>query len=447
MFIKKQETQVLKNKLEETLMDNADSKFQTLTLDDMKVELVYIKSLSDPKKVQELVVKSFFELESLEKFESYMESLDGYVEYKDEEEAVESVFKGNVVILTPTRALIVDLMNYVNQGILEASTETTIQGPQTALSENVQLNLNLIRHRYHKKSLITEKLQPIGNISKMDTFLVYDKEMVSEELLQKVREKLDSIKMDIVQAPGSIRRGMMKEKALFPTFITTERPDRIAYNLSKGKVVLLMEGTPFAMIIPAVFFDFMSSMEDFYQTYWVSKFIITLRYIGLLVSVSLPALYVAITAFTPELFRVQLALSIAGSRIGVPYPAYLEVLFMLLIMEMLIEASIRLPKTIGGTATTVGGLILGQASTEAGLVSTLMIIIVASVAISNFVIPINEMGFAMRVVKYILLLLGTIFGTVGLIVSLLGFLLYLVHLDSFGEPFLRVTGSEKTSKT
>ncbi|GAA3328943.1 hypothetical protein GCM10020331_074960 [Ectobacillus funiculus] len=157
------------------------------------------------------------------------------------------------------------------------------------------------------------------------------------------------------------------------------------------------------------FYDFMNSMEDNYRSYWITKSTKILRYTGLLISLILPGTYVAVTSFNPEIFRVQLALSVAGSRVGVPYPSYLEVLFLLLIMELLIEASIRLPKSISGTATTVGGLILGTAATEAALASNIMIIIVSAVAISNFAIPINEMSFAIRVTKILAIVLCVCF--------------------------------------
>lgn len=447
LYKKENQIKDLKTLLENKVNKNGDAKFQTLNSNNEKVELVYIKSLCAMAKIQEYLVKAFFELENIDKYETYIQSLEGYTEeYQSNEDIITKIYRGHVVILLSNKILLVELKNYRSQGVLEASTESTIQGPQTALSESIEINLNLIRHRYHKSSLFTEKLEPIGTISQMDILLLYDQEIANQDLIKKVRDKIASLDTELIQAVGGLQREVKGGKDLFPTYMITERPDRIVYNLAKGKVIILIEGSPFVLIVPAVFFDFMSSMEDLYQTYWVSKFLIGLRYLGLFLSISLPALYVAITAFNPELFRVQLALSIAGSRVAVPYPAYMEVLFMLFIMEMLIEASVRLPKTIGPTATTVGGLILGQASTEAGLVSNIMIIIVASVAISNFVIPINEMGFAVRVLKYILLFIATIFGTVGVMIGLLAILLYLVRLDSFDEPFLRVAGKEKPRK-
>ncbi|WP_311198761.1 spore germination protein [Paenibacillus hexagrammi] len=182
----------------------------------------------------------------------------------------------------------------------------------------------------------------------------------------------------------------------------------------------------------------MASMEDFYQNYWISRFVVILRMLGLFVSTTLASWYVGLVSYNPEVLRVQLSLSIAGSRASVPYPSYVEVFFMLIMTEMLIEASIRLPKSIGSTATTVGGLILGQAATQAGLVSNIMIILIAAVAISNFVIPINMMSFGMRVAKYVLLLFTTMFGLMGLIAAFIGLVAYLASMESYGQPYLKL---------
>lgn len=224
-------------------------------------------------------------------------------------------------------------------------------------------------------------------------------------------------------------------RSLFPVMLVSERPDRVAVNLAGGKVILLTSGSPFAVILPTVMKDFMASMEDIYQTYWVGRFLQVLRYIGFFLSITLPGLYVALTSYNPEVFRAQLAISIAGSRTGVPYPSFIEVLLMLFMMELLTEASIRLPKAIGPTATTVGGLILGQAATEADLVSNIMIILVSAVAISNFVVPINSFSFAIRVLKYFVLVLATLFGLLGVVIGFFMIIAYFVKLDSFGEPF------------
>ncbi|UII57106.1 spore germination protein [Cytobacillus spongiae] len=428
----------------EKLEGSIDCMFQELSLHGQRVDLIYLKSICDTDKVHQMLVKPFFEINEHRKFDSYVQSLDATKPFETNHAALSDVLRGSVVLVGPFHTYVIDLKKYINQGVKDANVETTIQGPQTALSEDIAINMNLIRHRYHQPSLKIENEQ-VGSVLNMEVILIYDSNKVQPEILQKIKEKIASIKNDnrIVQSPGEFHRLLTpKKRTLFPVYMISERTDRIALNLSEGKVVLLIEGSPFALILPAVFFDFMSSMEDFYQPYWVSKFLLSLRYIGLFISLVLPGFYIGITSYNPELFQVQLALGIAGSRAAVPYSSYLEVFFMLFMMELLTEASIRLPKSIGSTATTVGGLILGTAATEAGLVSNIMIIIVSAVAISNFVIPINEMSFAMRVMKYIIAVLATVTGLIGIVVGMLVLITYLIRLDSFGQPYLRLYFSE-----
>ncbi|MBB6454391.1 spore germination protein [Salirhabdus euzebyi] len=444
----KSQADTLKQLLEENFKSTEDATFKTLDNGQDQIEMVYINTIVDNAKIHDLFLKPFFEIDKINKYVSYIKSLNDYKEYKNEKEAMKEVLHGAIVLLIEDEALIVGLKLQENSAVQNAMVEATIMGPQTALSENINTNINLIRHRYHVPTLKVEKPMLMGEKSKVELAILYDEQQVKPEVLKKIKNQLEQINEPIIQSSGELHRAIIQNnKRLFPHLMVTERPDRIAYNLSQGKIIIMIEGNPFVLIAPAVFYDFMSAMEDFYQPYWVSKFLISLRYIGLFISLFLPAAYVGITSFNPEVFRVQLAFSIAGSRIPVPYPSYIEVLFMLIMMEMLTEASIRLPKTIGPTATTVGGLILGQAATEAGLVSNIMIIIVAAVAISNFIIPINEMSFSMRVSKYLLLFLTTISGLIGLMIGTIGLIYYLVHLDSVGEPYLKLFFDEKKQQT
>lgn len=211
--------------------------------------------------------------------------------------------------------------------------------------------------------------------------------------------------------------------------------------------MLLLNGTPFAIIVPAVLFDFLASMDDIYDIPWFSRPLMILRYIGAFITISLPALYVATVSYNPEIFRAQLAIEIAGSRAAVPYPSFYEVFLMMFLIESLTEASIRLPKYIGSMATTVGGLILGQAAQMAGLVSSIMIIVASVVAISNFMIPINTMNFALRVIKFPLVVLAIFFGLTGVLTGVFCFLVYAVSLRSFGRPYLKLfIGEAKKSR-
>jgi len=336
---------------------------------------------------------------------------------------------------------------YTNVPLLDApldpSVETTLQGPQTAFSENIDSNLKIVRQRYPMPTLVAEA-RTVGAKSRTKIAVVYDDAIVDRDVLARILERIEGIDADVIQAVGQLEVLLTEKKfRVFPTSLITERPDRVTLNLALGKVVILMQGTPFAIVAPAVMYDFMAAMDDLYQTYWVSRFLLGLRYAALFLTVTLPAAYVAVVSYNPEIFRVQFALSIAGSRAAVPYPSYVEVFIMLFIVEALIEASLRLPRYIGGTATTVGGLILGQAAQQAGLVSSIMIIITSAVAISNFVIPITMMSFAFRIMKYPLIVMAALFGMYGLIAGLFWIFLYLCDQRSFGKPYLRMFTKEK----
>ncbi|MCP8970726.1 spore germination protein [Ectobacillus ponti] len=424
--------------LEQELLPAVDVVLRKLTANEKEMQLLYIGSLCDSAKIQQYLVGAFFQIADQAQYISYLYSIPVRKTFETEDELRGLLLRGNALVGIEGNLLAFEIKNIQNPSAMDATVETTIQGPQTGFSEALSTNINLIRSRYHQASL---RIEPgvVGKVGKQNVAVIYDEELASAEVLARIQKSLEEAEEDVVQALGQLERIITKKKRrLIPTMIVTERPDRVVLNLSQGKIIILMDGTPFALIAPAIFYDFMSSMEDMYQPYWVAHFLVTLRYLGLAVSLILPAAYIGITSYNPEIFRVQLALSIAGSRVGVPYPSYLEVIFMLLMMELLIEASIRLPKSIGSTATTVGGLILGQAATEAALASNIMIVIVSAVAISNFVIPINEMSFSMRVIKYVFLGVATVGGLVGLIACMMLFLFYLVSLDSFGQPYLKV---------
>ncbi|MCI3919510.1 spore germination protein [Paenibacillus sp. TRM 82003] len=411
---------------------------QTLQRGDQKVELVYIKYLCDETVAHDKLITPFYDDSVYANYSDYIASLPIRVVPKDLNAAVTNVVEGFAALFIGDDVFILDVMKLYTSQAREASVETVIQGPQYAFSEAVGTNVNLLRRRYGQPSLEFETTT-VGTKSRTTVAIMYDEELVDRKVLEHIKQRLSDIRMPVVQAAGQLSQLIENRKrTLFPRLLVTERPDRAALNLAQGKVVLLLEGTPFAVVAPATFYDFIASMEDIYQTYFVSRFLMVLRYAALLVSLTLPALYVGFAAYNPEVLRVQLAMSIAGSRYAVPYPAFIEVLFMLLAMELLVEASVRLPKMIGSTATTVGGLILGQAATEAGLVSNIMIIIVATVAISNFVIPINAMSFAIRVSKYVLLAFATLYGLIGIVLGLVVIIGYLVSLETFGQPFLKL---------
>ena len=409
-------------------------------------KILFIKTLVESDKIQQMIIKPFFEMDTEDDLKAYFSSLPDQQDITSREQILGELTKGSVVVVIQDLIFMFDMKTVNTNTVPPTMLETTLQGPQTSLSEDLQTNVNLIRHRYHQPSLSVEVVE-VGKKSNQSLAIIYDRDLVNQDVLQIIKTKINNLDEPIVQSTAELQRMMNGKKySLFPSMMITERTDRIVYNLSGGKVVLLLDGNPTTIIAPTVFFDFMSAMDDNYHSYWFTKFGRIIRYMGLFTSLILPGLYVAATSYNPEILQSQLALSVAGSRVGVPYPSYMEVLFMLIFMELLVEASIRLPRSISGAATTVGGLILGTAVTEATLASNIMIIVVAAVAICNFAIPISELNHSIRVLKYVLILFASIAGIAGLLLSFIGIIMYLTQMSSFGEPYLKLYIQRKASE-
>lgn len=417
-----------------------------LKIESKKAYLFYIKTVVDPEKLQQMILKPFYEMSSQEHFETYIHLHPDVTEIPSKEELLVLITRGFILIEINGKFILLDFKKVNSDTVLTTALESTLHGPQLAYSEDLETNLNILRQRYHTPDLAIEAME-LQDRSRRAIAIVYDKKAVNRKVLKLVQDKINKLDQPLVQSSGDLALYLTDKKfQLFPESMLTDRPDRTIYNLTGGKVIILVNGSPHAILMPIVFFDFMIAMENNYHTYWVSIFGTILAYFSLLTCLFLPSIYVAVTSYSPEIMRTELALTIAGSRMGVPYPSYIEVLFMLIFMELLTEASLRLPKSISATATTVGGLILGTAATEAALASNIMIIVVAAVAIATFVIPINELSFALRVTRIILILFTSIFGIVGLILGSLFILMYLINKDSYGEPFLRFAGLGKEAE-
>jgi len=417
-----------------------------LEFENKKMTVLYIKSLIDQELFQQYIVNPFFEMKTEEQFRVYLTALPQFQEVQSKEEGLFYVMEGNILVALQENLYAIDFKLAKNSDVNSTSVETTIHGSELALSDNLMTNVNIIRSFYHQPSLIIEYYLK-GEVNKPKVALIYDQEKVKKKALEIIKEKLQQIDKQIITETPQFNNFLNDKRfSLFPQMILTERPDRVVYNLAGGKVVLLVDGSPQSMIAPAVFFDFMTTMEDNYHTLFISYYLKMLRYFGIFVCILLPGIYIGAASFSPEVIRTELMLTIAGSRMGVPFTSFVEVLFMLFFMELLLEASIRLPKAISATAATVGGLILGTAVTEAALASNIMVIIVSAVAISTFVIPVNEMAFAIRIVRLFLIVIASIFGLAGLTLGLLCLIMYLVNQSSFGEPFLRVYNYGKGDK-
>ncbi|MCL2351938.1 MAG: spore germination protein [Firmicutes bacterium] len=334
------------------------------------------------------------------------------------------------------RALIVSSRGFPNRGVQSCDSEVVVQGSKEAFSEVMRINTMLIRRRIRDTSLKVKQLC-VGTRSRTDIALMYLDGVVRPQILKETEERLGGIEIDGILDSGQVEQ-MIADDWLtpFPTAQSTERPDKAADAILDGRIVIIVDNSPFVLIVPATFNTFFQSTEDYNQHWLVMSFTRLMRYAAGFIAVALPGLYVALTVFNPEMIPTLMALKMAASRSAIPIPAALEVLIMDIAFELLREAGIRLPRAVGSTIGVVGGLIIGQAAVEAGIVCPLVVIVTALTGIASFAIPHTSMVAGFRAAKYLVLLLSAFLGLLGFWLAFLLVLVHMASLRSFGIPYL-----------
>lgn len=349
-----------------------------------------------------------------------------------------NVMSGETAIFTDgyDRAIIVATRAWPARGPSEPMSEVVIRGPRDGFTETMRFNTALVRRRIRDTHLRIKQMQ-IGVRSKTDIALVYIDDIVNKGLVEEVEKKLKQINIDAVLESGYIEQFIEgRSLTVFPQIQATERPDVVAGRVYEGRIAILVDNTPFALIIPTSLNAFLQSPEDYYTRPTVAVFLRYIRLMSLILSVVAPSLYIALVSFNPGIIPQRLLLSIAASREGVPFPAFIEAFIMELTFELLREAGVRLPRAIGSTIGIVGGLVIGQAAVSAGIVSPIMVIVVAVTAIASFAIPNYEVAAGFRLIRFVLMVLASIYGLYGVILGLIATLIHLVNLKSFGLAYL-----------
>ena len=359
-------------------------------------------------------------------------------EAKTFEAVVRSVLSGDTALFVDgsSVAVVINTRGWKQRSIEEPVTEPLVTGPREGFVETLRVNTALIRRRIVSPNLRFESMR-IGAVTRTNVTIAYVKEIVNQKALDEVRGRLSRVKVD--ELHGSTHLQELIEDApssMFDTVFRTERPDKVAANLLEGRVAILVDGTPIALTVPRLFLEGMSSSEDYYTRYWYSTAVRWLRYLGLIVSLFLPALYVAVLTYHPEMLPTRLLVSMAAAREGVPFPTFVEVLLMGTFFEGLREAGVRLPKPIGVAVSIVGALVLGQAAISAGLAGAGSVIVTAITAIAVFTIPAQDLANATMPVRFAFLVMGAVLGLFGLLLALIVLLLHTASLESFGIPYL-----------
>ncbi|GFN32705.1 spore germination protein [Paenibacillus xylaniclasticus] len=353
-------------------------------------------------------------------------------------DAVDKIGYGNVLLFAEgiTTALVYSSTFQKVRAIEEPQAETVVRGPREGFVESLRDNTTLLRRRLHTPAFKTKSMF-IGRYSKTATVITYIEGIADPALINEMVGRLSAIDVD-----GMLDTSLIEEwvednpLSPFPQLMSTERPDVVTSHLLEGRIAVLSDGSPVALIAPAPLMSMMQSPEDFYQRSLVATGIRWLRMLFSFIAVFMPSLYVAVLSFHQEMIPTSLLLTIAQSREQIPFPALVEALLMEITFEALREAGIRLPRQVGSAVSIVGALVIGQAAISAGIVSSPMVMVVAVTAVSSFLIPNYSLGFAIRFIRFPIMLCAGALGLYGIVLCALVVLIHLMTLRSFGVPYL-----------
>ncbi|WP_138750907.1 spore germination protein [Paenibacillus sinopodophylli] len=333
-------------------------------------------------------------------------------------------------------ALLIHSSSMKNREINEPSSEALLRGPRIGFTEVLSENTSMLRRQGCNESLEINSYE-VGARIKRKLVIAYIKDIVNPDLLQEVRDRIETIHMDFIAESGYIEQ-LIEDDYLSPfqQAHNTERPDRVISGLLEGRIAILLDGTPFALIVPVTFSMLLQSPEDYYDRWLPGTFLRLLRFFAAFLALMAPALYISFISFHPGLIPTELAVTIIETRQGVPFPSLIEVLILEISIEILREAGIRLPKPIGPAMGIVGGLIIGEAAVQAGIVSPFLVIVVAVTAISSFSIPVYSAGITLRILRFGGMLCASVLGMFGTILFFLILCGHLSKLKSFGVPYV-----------
>ncbi|WP_224726766.1 spore germination protein [Paenibacillus vietnamensis] len=435
------------------LGESQDIIFRCLQLKDAestKALIVYVQGMVDDERLNEFILQPLHREDfpgegelspkgMLERMKNKQLSTGIVLDISDWKLFFQKLFMGYAIIMLEgsDTALGASVVGGERRGIEEPKTEMAIRGPREGFTESIRVNTSMIRRKIRSPKLWLEQWT-IGEISQTPVSIMYVKGLADENVLADLRERLESIRIDGVLESGYIEELISDQKwSPFPTVINIERPDAVAGNLLEGRIVILIDGTPFVLIVPAILNMFFQASEDYYQRFDIATFLRMLRFVSFLIALMMPSVYIAIVGYHQEMIPTQLLLKLAAQREGVPFPAYLEAFIMEFVFEILREAVVRMPSAAGNTISIVGGLVIGQSVVEAGIVSPAVVIVVAFTAISSFVSPAYSLGIAARLLRFLLLLAASTLGFYGIGLVVLLLLLHLSNIRSFGMPYLK----------
>lgn len=401
-----------------------------------RAALFFINSITNTSVIEDHVIRPLL-LNDESREIADMISAQSITEKQQIGELLTEINNGNAVLFIDgqSMAYIISTANFKERNIESAENEVVIKGPKEAFSEGAQTNISLIRKAIRTESLVFESIV-ISERSNNEVIIVYLKDLANEQLVSEIRNRLNKINQDTIQNLAVLEQHIEeRQMSIFPSILYTERPDRAISFIEDGFIVLLMDNSPDALVLPANFWSVFHTSEDRYLRFIDANFTRLLRVFALFITLFTSALYVAVSDFHPDMVPPDLLLAMIATREKVPFPPFFEILIMETSFELIREAGLRVPAPIGPTIGIVGALILGQAAVQANIVSPLVVIAVALGGLSSFAIGDMSLNFAVRFIRFFLIAAAALFGIYGIIILLTMGMFYLVSLTSFGVPY------------
>ncbi len=433
------------DRLKKETNNNGDIIYREKFINKQKIYVIYNEPLCSSDTISDFIIRSLNMIDN-----KYREKVDILTVIKNDinnfkvkdiskyEDICFYLHNGFTIILVDgmDTALAMETKADLDRSIGTPSTETTLRGPMDAFVENIQTNLGLIRRRIRDNKLWGID-NFVGRYTKTKTTILYIEGVCKDDVVKEVDRQIKKIDIDGIINSGTIKNLIENEnKSVFPTIISTERPDHVCQALLRGKVAIVVDNSPFVLILPAVLNDFFLSLEDASSSGINTSFTRIVRYVAFFISILTPAIYIALTTFNQEMLPTEFLISFAAQRSSVPFPAFFESLVMLVSFEILRESDLRIPSFSSSALSIVGALILGEAAVNAGIVSPIMIIVISITSISSLLFVEPDVIKAIRIYRLLFMFGALLMGIIGVVLVFIYFVVKMANLESFGKPYL-----------
>lgn len=444
-------TEVTSDNLSLILGSNSDFSSRVLLIRDnpeIPATLAYIDGMVDSSIVNDNILKPLAQDEQFDSCKTetdaaglismglvYSSSIRVRTNIKD---LTDDILSGNTSIIFSNAkiAFTFEVKSNLFRTISEPTGENVIKGAKDSFIEDLRTNTALCRVKIKSPYLALEEIK-VGKQTKTKVALLYMKNIVAEKLINEARKRVEAIDTDKILTPGMIEEYIIDSKySTFPQVLYTERPDRFCSSIVDGRVGIIIEGLPITYIVPGTLLQFIQTPDDYSNQFIVASALRFIRFLALFITLVLPGFYICITTFHPEMLPAELTFSIVASREGVPFPMFVEVIILLIAFELLVEAGLRLPKTIGQTVSIVGALVVGQAAVEAKILSPATVIIIAMTAIAGFTLPNQDFSNGVRLWRFTFVVFSSIIGILGLTFGLIFLLHHWCSMETYGVPYL-----------